>query len=150
MKIVNGNIINMAEAGEFDIIVHGCNCFHTMGAGLAKQISNKFPHAYEVDKNTTYGDVTKLGSYSIAAPNNEHSFSIINAYTQFKPGPHAEYTAIIAFLNRFKYAYGKFKSLKVGFPEIGCGIGGLNSEIVKSLIKDILCDMDVTLVVYEQ
>jgi len=38
MKIVNGDLIKMALAGEFDVIVHGSNCFCNFGAGIAKQI----------------------------------------------------------------------------------------------------------------
>ena len=33
MKTIQGNLIHSAQAGEFDLIVHGCNCFCTMGAG---------------------------------------------------------------------------------------------------------------------
>jgi len=31
-----GNLLNFVwKIGKFDIIVHGCNCVHSMGAGLA-------------------------------------------------------------------------------------------------------------------
>ena len=35
MKVVKGNIFDLAEQGEFDVVVHGCNCFCTMGKGIA-------------------------------------------------------------------------------------------------------------------
>ena len=35
MKIIKGNLISLALAGEFEVIIHGCNCFCTMGAGIA-------------------------------------------------------------------------------------------------------------------
>ena len=38
MKIIKGDLIKLALQGEFDVIVHGCNCFCTMGAGIAKSI----------------------------------------------------------------------------------------------------------------
>ena len=31
MFVVHGDLFKLAEQGEFDIIVHGCNCFNTMG-----------------------------------------------------------------------------------------------------------------------
>lgn len=31
LKHVKGNLLNLAEAGQFDIVVQGCNCFNTMG-----------------------------------------------------------------------------------------------------------------------
>ena len=39
---VNGNLIKMALEGQFDVIVHGCNCHSTMGAGLAPQMAKVF------------------------------------------------------------------------------------------------------------
>ena len=31
MKTIEGNLISLAKAGQFDVIVQGCNCFCTMG-----------------------------------------------------------------------------------------------------------------------
>ena len=38
MKTIKGDLIKLAQDGEFDVIVHGCNCMCTMSAGIAKQI----------------------------------------------------------------------------------------------------------------
>lgn len=38
MKVLHGDLISLALAGHFEAIVHGCNCFCTMGAGIAKAI----------------------------------------------------------------------------------------------------------------
>ena len=35
MNIVKGDLIKSAKEGQFDVIIHGCNCFNTMGAGIA-------------------------------------------------------------------------------------------------------------------
>ena len=64
MKTIQGDLIKLAVAGEFDVIVHGCNCFCTMGAGIAKTIKQKFPTAYQADLATIKGDKTKLGAVS--------------------------------------------------------------------------------------
>jgi hypothetical protein len=42
MKTVYGDLVKLAIAGNFDVIVHGCNCYHTMGAGIAKQIKKNY------------------------------------------------------------------------------------------------------------
>jgi O-acetyl-ADP-ribose deacetylase (regulator of RNase III) len=36
MKVIKGDLIQLAKDGKFDLIVHGCNCFCTMGK-LMKQ-----------------------------------------------------------------------------------------------------------------
>ena len=38
MKTIHGNLIHVAQNCEFDLIVHGCNCFCAMGEGIAKGI----------------------------------------------------------------------------------------------------------------
>lgn len=38
MILEQGDLIERAENGDFDVIIQGCNCFHTMGAGIAKSI----------------------------------------------------------------------------------------------------------------
>ena len=45
MKIIEGDLIQLALDGEFDLIIHGCNCFCSMGAGIAKSIREIFPEA---------------------------------------------------------------------------------------------------------
>ena len=83
IKTVKGNLLQMFKDREFDVIVHGCNCFHIMGAGIAGQISKQYPQAYESDKRSTNGDRSKLGKYTIAmVPDG----LIVNAYTQYHPG----------------------------------------------------------------
>jgi len=36
LKHATGNLIDMAEQGQFDVIVHGCNCLNTMGVYLSR------------------------------------------------------------------------------------------------------------------
>ena len=59
MKLIKGDLIQLAKNGEFDVIIHGCNCFCTMGAGIAKTIKDIFPEAYKADLNTKKGDRSK-------------------------------------------------------------------------------------------
>ena len=41
MNKIKGDLIKFAINGKFDVIIHGCNCFCTMGAGIAKTIKEK-------------------------------------------------------------------------------------------------------------
>lgn len=60
MKEIDGDLIALAREGHFDLIAHGCNCFCTMGARIARGIRAAFPEAYEADLNTKKGDRAKL------------------------------------------------------------------------------------------
>ncbi len=81
MKTVNGDLIELAINGEFDVIIHGCNCFCEMGAGIAKGIKLYFPEAYKADLATAKGDRTKLGTVSCAEITTEKgSLIVVNGY----------------------------------------------------------------------
>lgn len=62
MKTIVGDLIHLAKDGVFDLIVHGCNCLCTMGAGIAKGIKAAFLAAFGADQATACGDMAKLGS----------------------------------------------------------------------------------------
>lgn len=43
MKTIEGDLLAMTENGDFDVLVYGCNCQHTMGRGIAKAIRARLP-----------------------------------------------------------------------------------------------------------
>ncbi len=55
MKRLHGDLLEYAKNETFDVIIHGCNCFCTMGAGIAKGIKTQFPEAYRADQRTRKG-----------------------------------------------------------------------------------------------
>lgn len=55
MKTLRGDLLAYALNGKINVIVHGCNCFCNMGAGIAKQIKNTFPEAFDADKKQKWG-----------------------------------------------------------------------------------------------
>lgn len=162
MKVVRGDLLELACEGHFDAIIHGCNCFHTMRSGIAGQIMKKFPTAYTVDVHSTkYGDIKKLGTYSFAAIQTCYGqagrppvelatpFVIINAYTQFSFGSgklHADYGAINKVTNQIGHDfYGK----RIGYPKIGAGLGGGDWDKIAKILELNFSNLDHTLVEYD-
>jgi O-acetyl-ADP-ribose deacetylase (regulator of RNase III) len=148
MKKTEGNLIEKALNNEFDLIIHGCNCHCNMGGGIAKQIREIFPEAYDADLKTIEGDPFKLGTYSYAYRNEPYPLIIVNAYTQFHPGPDASYEAIEKAFVAIKKGFGNVPH-KIGIPQIGCGIGGLEWDQVEKIIDKIFDTEDVTVVIYK-
>lgn len=140
MDYVKGDLLAMAEDGGFDIIVHGCNCFNTMGGGIAREIAMKYPQAYAVDCQTKSGDYMKLGNYTTTLVETREfvTFRIINAYTQYgfnRNGSNHDlfdYTAFELILSKLEHYY---SSNRFGFPLIGCGLAGGNKTKIMSLIE---------------
>ena len=159
MKEVRGNLIELFKEGRFDFIMHGCNCFSVMGAGMARQIKDEFPQAFRADyKYEVDAPIDKLGMFS------EVSFygygTIINAYTQYLPGSNFEYSALESCLHYLKMnckdrQYRKEHNLKrrqkakLGLPLIGCGIGRGDFKVVRKILEKFSFDFDITIVHYD-
>lgn len=151
---IKGNLIDLADEGRFDVIVHGCNCFHTMGAGIAKEISTRYPQALAADKELTKkGDKSKLGGYtyaSVTSPSG-HKFIIINAYTQYHYGrPRKGYPALAhygAIETVFRTIAENYRFMRIGYPKIGSGLAGGDWNTVESIINKALVGLNHELVV---
>lgn len=142
MKYVDGDLIQLAKDGKFDVIGHGCNCFLNMGAGIAKSIRAAFPEAYSADWTTRKGDHKKLGTASFV---DYGDLVVLNLYTQFDYGPglRANYEAIRSCMKWIKKRYtGK----RIGLPLIGAGLAGGDWNIISKIIEDELGDEDITIV----
>jgi len=145
MKTITGDLIK--QANEFDIIVHGCNCFCTMGAGIAKQIKDNFNEAHLVDIQTQYGDKNKLGT--ITYTKNTKPI-IVNAYSQYKytrDEVDVDYEAIRSCMKEIK---NKFSGKKIGMPLIGCGLAGGAWSIISEIIEEELENEDITIVKWDK
>jgi O-acetyl-ADP-ribose deacetylase (regulator of RNase III) len=127
-----GNLITLAQEGHFDVIVQGCNCFCTMGGGIAREIREKYPLAASADGVTKSGDYTKLGTWTKFEVKDK--FLIINAYTQYNMSTGDdvfEYTAFALILQKLAHEY---RTARIGFPKIGCGLaGGIEARIMAML-----------------
>jgi len=152
MKKVTGDLIKLAQQGEFDVIVHGCNCFNTMGSGVARAIRCNFSHAAEADRITKRGDKEKLGTITFSTEYDysvtpSTSLTIVNAYTQYNYGRtkrHVDYDAVRSCFRQVKLT---FSGLRIGFPAIGAGLGGGDWSVIKKIICEELEGEDYTLIV---
>lgn len=139
MKNITGNLIELAKDKQFDVIVHGCNCFNTMGAGIAYQIKRAFPSAYLVDQATILGDKSKLGTISLSY-DSRYDLYIVNAYTQFNTSTMETVVDYDALEHCFKQIKTLFHTKKIAYPAIGCGLAGGNWDIVSKIIDITLTD----------
>jgi|SRR6056297_274630 len=151
MNVVHGDIIDLAENGELDVIIHGCNCFCRMGAGLARAIRHAFPEAAEADRRTAKGDRRKLGTISVAEVQRAgRVVTVVNGYTQFHwagSGRLVEYEAVRSVMREVK---ARFPGKRIGYPRIGAGLARGNWEVIARVIAAELAGEDHTLVEYSR
>lgn len=156
LKYAKGNLLDMAENGDFDIIVQGCNCFNTMGGGIAREIRERYPVVASVDMETLKGDYNKLGNWTecdvIAGDLGYVSnFTVINAYTQYnmsRGDDVFEYVAFDLILQKLVFNFG---DKRIGLPYIGMGLAGGNKHqilhMISAFAEDVAkCGGTVTLV----
>lgn len=173
---IDGNLIELAKSGEFDVIAHGCNCHCTMGAGIALKMARAFnADEFYLEGDYFRGDVNKLGGigYDYAyiqsgelfkphlntqkrrALEEEgcHRITIVNAYTQYGFGAnHHDGTQIPLDYNALTLCMRKINTIfsgeHIGLPLIGCGLGGGDWTRVRKIIISELKYMKVTIVHY--
>lgn len=151
MQIIRGDLIQLMLAGRFDVLVHGCNCMNTMGAGIAKQVRNHFPEAFDADMATRRGDKSKLGAFSSAlVVRGAFSFTVVNAYTQYDwrgTGVKVDYEAV----SRVFAAIGaEWRGARIAYPMIGAGLAGGEWHRISRIIDDALMGQNHTLVLWDK
>lgn len=135
LKHTKGNLLDLAEAGEFDVVVQGCNCFNTMGGGIAREIRERYPNVASVDMETVQGDYNKLGTWTECGAGEKSRFTILNCYTQYnmsRGNDVFEYTAFQLICQKLVHAYG---DKRIGLPYIGMGLAGGDKESIMEIIE---------------
>lgn len=124
------NILNASE----QIIVHQVNELGVMGAGLAKQIKEKYPKMFEAYKK--YASPDKIGQCLLIRV--EEDKYIANFFSQrgisrtHQTTDHKAFEKCLIQLSE----YIKQNNMTVAFPyKIGCGLAGGNWDIVSKLIE---------------
>lgn len=147
---VEGDLIVLAQNGNFDAVTHGCNCFNTMGAGIAPQMVRAFGcDKMVMEGHGYYADMNKLGQiemhtteYDARAKGNP--LKAVNSYTQYEPGRNLDYAALEMCFKKLNYY---FEGFVVGMPRIGCGIAGGKWERVERMINRTMKKVKAVVVV---
>lgn len=149
-----GDLFALARDGWFDVITHGCNCFCTMGSGIAVPMKNTYGvDKYPMESHRYKGDINKLGTIDFKF-HEDHRLFVVNSYTQFDynrnkdpEAVHVNYEAVGMCMAKINHT---FKGKRVGIPMIGAGRAGGDWEKVKSMIQKYLTDVDVTVIKYKR
>ena len=158
MRERDGNLITLAQEGHFDVITHGCNCFCTMGAGIAPQMAKAFgADKFMLEGDKFRGDINKLGmvDFEWRYVKDGHVLQVVNSYTQFRYGRNhsdgvdtpVDYEAITLAMRKLNHI---FRGKTIGLPLIGCGLAGGDWGIVKKIFEQELNAMDVWVVHYKK
>jgi O-acetyl-ADP-ribose deacetylase (regulator of RNase III) len=165
ISYIDGDLIKLAKEGKFDVVVHGCNCMSTMGAGIAPQMAKVFGcDKFEME---LWGPtIQKLGNIDyrtfvlgenaiwdlLEAKNNrnEPEVTVVNAYTQNHYGKNLgipfDYNAFRICLIKINEG---FKGKHIGMPKIGAGLAGGDWNKISRIIEEEITNCKVTVVNYK-
>lgn len=149
MNIIEGNILDVADG----VICHQVNCMGKMGAGLASQIKSEYPEVYERYKSLCYSyddrDRFNLLGQIQVVPVDQNKW-VVNLFGQYDTGGEraTDYCALATSLGNLQewvsktgevIWHKKTSPIPVYLPfKIGCGLGGGDWGIVKSIIYNKL------------
>lgn len=139
VKETNGDLLQLADEGHFDAIIHGINTKKVFG-GFAGVIMKKYPALIDADRdfheyNKGLRDEDKIGHYSMISDFDlkGQKLDVINLYTQVQPGPDFRLGAFRESLVAMHSGIIQDKlTYHIGMPWIGCGIG-FNEELYDSV-----------------
>lgn len=142
VEYIKGNLLD----ADADVICQQVNCRSVMGAGLALQISNKYPLV-----KTSYLTFCEgidpqhlLGLVLIVAPP-DAPYRVANIFGQLNYGRSKQvYTSYAALAKAFSDLNDRCKGQTLAFPYgFGCGLAGGDWQTVLHLIEKNLQDCTV-------
>lgn len=130
-----------------DAIAQGVNCVGVMGKGLAGVLNARFPglrSSYKDALRSAHLTPGRAFAYSVPDRDVVDDMGdtidyryVINIASQVRIGRNARYPLLQSGLkSAFQHAEA-MGITSIGFPEIGCGIGGLELDRVTSIIEDV-------------
>ena len=130
VKVIKSNILSV----DSGVIGHQVNCKRVFGAGLAKQIRDRYPVVY----GNYLRAPMKLGECQLV--NVYYGLFVANLFgqdTYGRTGTHTNYKALGESLNvMFKLA--RLKNLDCHLPyKLGCGLAGGDWSVVLRIINQL-------------
>ena len=152
VKYIKGDILNVTEG----IIVQQVNCKGVMGAGLAKQIRDKWPYIYDDYKARIDNAANTKELLGKTLFNNvENNLFVASIFGQYDYGHGTKFTIYPALFKGLDYVFGEAEvdQIPVYIPKgLGCGLAGGNWDFVEAYIQDLdlFFDKEIKIIIVEK
>ncbi len=152
IEYIKGNILNVTEG----IIVQQVNCKGVMGAGLAKQIRDKWPSVYDRYLDRVYYSPKNEDLLGITVWNKvDINLFVASIFGQYDYGHGTKFTIYPALFKGLDYVFGmaEIDQIPVYIPKgLGCGLAGGNWDFVEAYIQDLdlFFDKKIKIIIVEK
>lgn len=143
ITIKKGNLLD----SPMQTIVNTVNCKGVMGKGIAEQFKKRYPTMFDEYKERCEAEKVKPGvpyTYKI-----HDTKTVLNFPTKDNWRQPSQYIWIQKGLDRIKEHYKEWGITSIALPPLGCGQGGLNWKMVRSMIIGTLGDIGIPVEIYE-
>ena len=147
IKYQNDDIFN----ANVEALVNTVNCVGVMGRGIALQFKKRFPENFtEYEKACKKNEVVPGKMFVYSTGNILNNRFIINFPTKRHWRNPSYYKDIEAGLVNLKNVIIQNNIKSIAIPPLGCGLGGLDWNIVKTKIELVLNELnDVEIIIFE-
>jgi O-acetyl-ADP-ribose deacetylase (regulator of RNase III) len=146
IKFLKGDLLK----SDAEALVNAVNTVGVMGKGIALQFKNQYPENYKVYKAACNKGELKIGTILIVKDGDLFNQKfIVNFPTKQHWRSPSEISYIQDGLIALKKAIQEYDIQSIAIPPLGCGLGGLDWNVVKPMIIEVLQDLDVNISIYE-
>ena len=138
INFIRGNILE----SDAEALVNPVNCVGVMGKGLALQFKDKFPENFAHYRDACNSDGVSVGKMFVWRDHNPPNKYVINFPTKRHWRDNSQYIFISMGLVDLVRVVRDLDIKSIVIPQLGCGLGGLDWQIVKPLIVDAFKDME--------
>lgn len=128
------------------VLVNPVNTVGVMGAGLAKIFKEKYPEMFADYRRTCIAGVLEPGTLHLWRGKDVVVVNLPTKTTWMEPSQYEYVDLGLQSLAEFLKGEGR---VKVAIPALGCGLGGLEWNKVKDLIKANLGKSKADILVFE-
>ena len=147
IHFIEGNLLESnAEA-----LVNTVNTVGVMGKGIALQFKNQYPNNYKLYEKACKAKEVQVGKLFITEDSSllEGRKIIINFPTKTDWRKPSEYSYIESGLQELARIIKDLEIKSVAIPPLGAGNGGLDWNMVKSIIEKKLSNLNCDIQIYE-
>lgn len=131
-------------------LVNTVNLEGVMGKGIALQFKNQFPENYKLYQKACKEKRIGIGRLFVTKEQTVFGVkTIINFPTKTDWRKPSEYSYIEMGLDDLVRVIGDYHIQSIAIPPLGSGNGGLNWEIVKTMIENKLASLPIEVILYE-
>lgn len=135
---------------DTDALVNPVNCVGVMGKGLALEFKKRFPKNFDAYKKACESNLLVPGTMLVYETGVDTSPRyVINFPTKLHWKNPSRLVYVESGLVSLRDEIRRLCLRSIALPALGCGLGGLDWELVKPSIEIILDDVDCDVFVFE-